>query len=124
MKAQMRWALYALILLGGPVTGWAAVQWSYVKTIAEVTVTGTAAAVFSSSDIVAGNGHVQATQASCSLSGANIRVSWDGQAATTNLGEVLVPGLYVLQGTDVLLNLSAIRDDATSATLNCVVMGQ
>lgn len=120
----MRWAVYAFFVLGGPITGWAAVQWSYVKTIAEITVTGTAAAVFASADILAGNGHVQATVATCSLTGANIRLSWDGQAATTNLGQIVTPGEYVLQGTDVLVNLSAIRDDSTNAALNCVVMGQ
>lgn len=98
-------------------------QWAYVLTLTEVTVTGTAASVFTASDIQAGNGHPQAVQATCSLSGASIRVTWDGQTPTTSLGQVLTPGQYIFSGTQTLLNLQAIRDDSTNATLNCIIYG-
>lgn len=113
--------LILLLLLAVPVG--AQPQYSYSKAVAEATVSGTAAAVFSSADIVAGGGHVQATIATCSITGANIRVTWDGQTPTTSFGVVLVPGNWVFSGTDTLLNLQAIRDDSTSATMNCLVQG-
>ncbi len=116
-----RYALALLLLcLTVPLS---AQQWGYTKIIAEVTVSGTAASVFTSTDITAGGGHVQATQAACSVTGANIRVTWDGTTPTTSLGVILVPGNYIINGTNTLLNLQAIRDDSTSATVNCTIYG-
>ena len=112
--------ILVLLALSVPVSA----QWRYVLTLADVTVTGTAASVFSATDVRAGNGHVQATLATCTLVTANIRVAWDGTVPTTSLGQVLVPGAYVIQGTDVLLGLQAIRDDAVSGVLSCVLSGQ
>ena len=54
----------------------------------------------------------------------NLRVSYDGVDPTTSLGEVLVPGVYTVTGTDVMLAMKGIRDDSTSATWNCIVQGQ
>ncbi len=105
-------------------------QWRYTKTLADVTVAGTAVGVFCTigsatcSDIDAGDGHVQATQATCTLVTANIRVTWDGTTPTTSVGQVLTPGAWVFSGTDTLKNLQAIRDDASSGVLSCVVVGQ
>ncbi len=93
----------------------------YKKTSAEITVAGTAIALFSATD-VNGNGHPAATMGVCSLTGANIRISFDGVDPTTSLGEVLVPGNYVVNGTDTMLNMKGIRDDSTSATWNCIVL--
>lgn len=98
-------------------------QWGYVNTLDDVSVTGTAAAVFASADVRAGSGHPQADLATCSLTTANIRVTTDGSTPTTSYGEVLVPGNYVFQGNQVLLALNAIRDDSTSATLSCTLYG-
>lgn len=98
-------------------------QWSYTKTAAEVTVAGTAIALFTAADVQAGNGHVQAVQAVCSLTGANIRISFDGTDPTTNQGQILTPGQYIVSGNAVLQSLKGIRDDSTSATWNCVVYG-
>jgi len=104
-------------------------QWRYTATLADLTVAGTATGVFCTigaatcANVQAGNGHVQASQASCALTGANIRITWDGTAATTSVGEVLTPGIWIFSGPDVLTNLQAIRDDATSATLSCVIYG-
>lgn len=105
-----------LLLFSVPLTG--QLLW---KTAVEVTVAGTAVDLFVEADVVEGNGHPQATSATCSLTGANIRVSWDGQAPTTSLGEILVPGNWTLTGSDVLLNIQGIRDDSTSATWNCII---
>ena len=110
------WLLALTVPLG-------AQQWSYKKTLATITVAGTAASVFSSADIAAGSGHVQATLATCTLQAANIRVTTDGTVPTTSLGQVLTPGSYTITGTDILLNLQAIRDDSVSATLDCVLYG-
>lgn len=101
-----------------------AAQWSYKKTSAEVTVAGSSIALFTSTEVAAGLGHPQAVQATCSLAGANIRVTYDGTTPTTSLGLVLVPGVYIVTGTEVMLNALAIRDDSTSATWNCVLVGQ
>ena len=98
-------------------------QWGYVNTLDDVTVSGTAAAVFSSADVQAGSGHVQADLATCSLTTANIRVTTDGSTPTTSYGEVLVPGNYVFQGNQILRVLTAIRDDSTSAVLSCTLYG-
>lgn len=98
-------------------------QWRYVKTSAEVTVAGTAIALFVDTEVQAGLGHPQATMANCSLLGANIRISYSGVDPTTTLGTVLVPGNYVVNGTDVMLAMKGIRDDSVSATWNCVLVG-
>lgn len=95
---------------------------SYKKTAAEVTVAGTAIALFTSTD-VQGAGHPDATVANCSLTGANIRVSYSGTDPTSTLGEILTPGLYTITGTDVMLAAKGIRDDSTSATWNCILQG-
>lgn len=99
-------------------------QWSYKKTAAEVTVAGTAVSLFTAADVQAGNGHPAATQATCSLTGANIRVTYDGTTPTTTLGVILVPGIYQVFGNDVLQAAQGIRDDSTSATWNCDLVGQ
>lgn len=115
-------ALFAVVLgLTVPV---GAQQWSYKKTLADITVSGTAASVFTAADVQAGAGHVQATRAECTLLTANIRVTADGTTPTTSVGQVLTPGNYIITGTDILLSLQAIRDDSTSATLTCVLYGQ
>ena len=106
-------------LLSGVVSA----QWRYVKTEPEVTVGAAAVSLLTAADVQAGSGHPAASVANCSLTGANIRVTWDGTTPTTNLGQVLTPGIYVITGPDVLLNLQGIRDDAVSATWNCVVQG-
>lgn len=98
-------------------------QWSYTANLADVTVSGTAAAVFSAADINAGGGHVQATQAVCSLTTANIRVTLDGTTPTSSYGQVLTPGVWVFQSNAVLNGLRAIRDDATSGVLSCSIQG-
>lgn len=100
----------------------AAQQWPYQKTIADVTVTGTAAAVFSAADIT-GAGHVAATGATCAVSAAAIRATWDGTTATTSSGYLMPPGQYVISGTNTLLNLNAVRNSSTSGVLSCVVYG-
>ncbi len=116
-----RFALALLVLLlTVPVM---AQQWQYQHIVADVTVSGTAASVFSSADINAGGGHVQATSAVCSLTGANIRITYDGTTPTTSLGIVLTPGIWSFVGNATLNALSAIRDDSTSAVLSCVVQG-
>lgn len=96
----------------------------YTKTIGDVTVTGTAAAVFAATDINAGAGHAAATGATCAVSTAAIRVTWDGTTPTTSSGYLMPPGQYVLTGTTTLLNLSAIRNTSTSGVLSCVVYSQ
>lgn len=93
-------------------------------TLAEITVGAAAANVFTNTDILAGSGHPAAQSASCSLTGANVRATWDGQTPTTSLGEVIVPGNWTFVGTTVLLNLKMIRDDSVDATLNCVLTRQ
>lgn len=98
-------------------------QWGYVNTLEEITVSGTAALVFTAADVRAGDGHVQADLATCSLSTANIRVATDGTTPTTSYGEIVTPGNYTFQGNQILLQLRAIRDDATSAALNCTLYG-
>lgn len=119
---RTRWivALVLAVCLGTV----AQAQYTYKKSSAEVTVAGTAIALFSSTDVSGNAGHPAATLATCSLTGANIRVRYDGTAPTTSLGEVLVPGLYTITGTDVMLAAQGIRDDSTSATWNCTVLGQ
>jgi hypothetical protein len=84
-------------------------------------VSSAAVVLFVNADVVAGAGHPQATMATCSLGGANIRVSWSGTAPTTSLGQVLTPGQYTITGPDVLANLQGIRDDSTDATWNCII---
>ncbi|MEY4385593.1 MAG: hypothetical protein RLY20_876 [Verrucomicrobiota bacterium] len=96
----------------------------YVKTISDVTVAGTAATVFSSADIVAGSGHTAATGATCAVSTAAIRLTWDGTTPTSSVGYYAPPGQYVFSGTATLLNLQGIRATSTSGTLSCVVYGQ
>ena len=98
-------------------------QWTYIDTLDAITVSGTAGNVFTDAQIRAGNAHPQATLATCSLTTATIRVTTDGSTPTTSYGEVIAPGNYAWQGTDVLLNLQAIRDDSTSAELNCTLYG-
>lgn len=98
-------------------------SWSYKKTLADVTVAGTAASVFTAADVQSGAGHPAASLAICTLVTANIRITFDGTTPTTSLGQVLVPGTWIFTGPDVLLNLQAIRDDSTSGVLSCVVMG-
>lgn len=93
---------------------------SYV-TVADVTVAGTAVSLFTAADVQQGNGHGQAVSASCSLTGANIRVSYDGVAPTTSLGEVLTPGVWIVTGADVMLTAQGIRDDSTSAVWSCIL---
>lgn len=111
------------LLLALSVSTVSAAQWAYKKTSAEVTVAGTAIALFSSADVQAA-GHPDATLANCSLTGANIRVSYDGTDPTTSKGQVLTPGVYTITGTDVMLAAKGIRDDSTSATWNCILQGQ
>lgn len=124
-----------LLLLCGVVLGLtvpvvAQPSWSYSKVQADVTVAAAAVGVFctigssSCSDVQAGNGHVQATLGVCSLTGGNIRVTTDGQTATSSLGTVLTPGVWVFQGTQTMLVANAIRDDSTSGVLSCTVYGQ
>lgn len=117
MRKVLIAALVALSVVG------LSAQWGYVNTLDDVTVSGTAAAVFSSADVQAGSGHVQADLATCSLTTANIRVTTDGSTPTTSYGEVLVPGNYVFQGNQILRVLTAIRDDSTSAVLSCTLYG-
>ena len=99
-------------------------QWRYYKAASEVVVSGTSVSLFVLADVRAGGGHVQATQATCSLTGANIRVTFDGTVPTTNLGAVLVPGMYVLTGTDVLIQARGIRAGATDGAWSCGLVGQ
>lgn len=113
--------ILALLTLSVPVL--AQQSWSYINTLADVTVSGTAAAVFNPDDVNP-VGHAQAQTATCSLTTANIRVTTDGSTPTSSYGEVLVPGNYVFSGTQVLLNLQAIRDDSTSGVLACTLYGK
>lgn len=110
--------LFALILaLTVPLSA----QFSYRKTATEITVSSAAVSLFVSADVTAGAGHPQATMATCSLTGANIRVSWSGTAPTTSLGQVLTPGQYTITGPEVLANLQGIRDDSTDAAWSCII---
>jgi hypothetical protein len=118
----MRTRWLALVLVAVCVSTLTAQQFTYKKTSAEITVAAAAIALFTSADIVGTAGHPAATLATCSLLGANIRVSWDGVDPTTNLGEVLTPGVYTVAGNDVMSAMKGIRDDSTSATWSCVVM--
>lgn len=113
--------LIAFLALTVPVAG---LQFRYAKTAADITISTSAVSLFVAADVQAGSGHVQATSASCSLTGANIRVSWSGTAPTTTLGQVLTPGVYTITGTDVLLNMQGIRDDAVDAVWSCLLQGQ
>lgn len=97
--------------------------WTYIKTATEVTVAGTAVALFTAADVQQGNGHPQATVATCTLTGANIRVAPD-QDPTTSLGNVLTPGTYTVYGSAYMAAVKGIRDDSTSATWNCTIYGQ
>ena len=72
---------------------------------------------------VRGAGHPVAQVAECTLTGANIRVSYDGVDPTSSLGIILVPGQYTVTGADVMLAAKGIRDDSTSATWNCILVG-
>lgn len=99
-------------------------NWTYKKTLADITVSGTAAALFTASDVQQGNGHPAASQATCQLVTANIRVTIDGTTPTTSLGTVLTPGVWFFTGPDTLLNAQAIRDDSTSGVLSCTIYGQ
>lgn len=117
----MKKLMLVLIFLGLTVP--LAAQWTYSKTAAEKTVSSTAVALFVAAD-VNGEGHPAAMQATCSLSGANIRVSWSSTVPTTSLGQVLTPGQYIITGNEVLTNLFGIRDDSTDATWNCILQGK
>lgn len=97
--------------------------WTYQKTAAEVTVAGTAIALFTSADVTVGAGHPAATLATCTLTGANIRVAPD-QDPTTSLGLILTPGQYTVYGSAYMAAVKGIRDDSVSATWNCTVYGQ
>lgn len=112
--------ILALIVLAAPV---AALQWRYVKTATEVTVGASATDLFTDADVQEGSGHPQVTLATCSLTGANIRISYSGTDPTTSLGEVLTPGVYTITDTTTMLNLRGIRDDGTDATWNCILHG-
>ena len=94
---------------------------SYTKPIADVTVAGTAVTVFTSTDIVAGNGHPAATGATCAVSAAAVRLTFDGTTPTTALGYLAAPGQYIISGTSNLLNMQAVRNSSTSGVLSCVV---
>ncbi len=104
-------------------------QWRYTATLADVSVAGTATGVFCTigsatcANVDAGGGHVQGTSGVCSLTTANIRISWDGTSPTTSLGQVLTPGVWIFSGTDTLKNLRAIQDDSGTGVLSCVVFG-
>ena len=121
MRPKLLVSLVLVLALG---TASDARQWSYKKTLATITVGAAAAAVFTAADVQAGSGHVAATLAQCTLQSANIRVTTDGTTPTTSLGQVLTPGSYDFKGPDILLNLTAIRDDSTNASLDCVLYGQ
>lgn len=123
-----RWILAVLLLaLTVPLSGQ---TWRYQAMLPDVTVAASAIGVIctigasSCAAVQAGNGHVQATQAVCSLTGANVRVTYDGTTPTSSLGVVLTPGIWIFSGTDSLMNAQAIRDDATSAVFSCAVQGQ
>ncbi len=116
-RARVGLLLALVVALSAPLSA----QPSYTKTIADVTVAGTAAAVFTVSDIDAVSGHAQANYADCTVSAAAIRVTWDGTTPTTSSGLLMVPGQYVITGNAVLLNLKAIRNTSTSGVLSCVV---
>lgn len=117
-----KWLILVLLTIAVPLAGQP--SWTYINTLPAITVDGTAGAVFDAADINPGSGHSQANLATCSLSGANIRVTTDGSDATTSYGEILVPGNYTFQGTQVLLALNAIRDDSTNAALDCTLYGR
>ena len=119
--------LAALVWLSVPLS---AQQWRYQKTQADVTVAGSAIGIFCTigastcDDVNAAAGHVQATLGYCSLTGGNIRVTTDGTTVTTSVGTVLTPGVWWFTSNAVLLNAQATRDDSTSGTLSCTVVGQ
>lgn len=124
----MKTMLVALLLsLTVPLSGQ---TWRWQKQLADVTVAGTAIGVFctigasSCADVQAGGGHPQATQGVCSLTGGNVRVTYDGTTATSSVGVVLTPGIWTFAGTDTLINAQAIRDDSTSGVFSCAVQGQ
>jgi len=91
----------------------------------QLTIDNTAAGIsFTSSDILAGSGHLQANSASCTSnsSGGDFRYRVDGVAPTTSVG-VLVPagGNIVFTNTITLLTFKAIRTASTSAVLSCTL---
>ncbi len=96
-------------------------QQSYSKTVADVTVAGTAIQVFTASDIRAQDGHGQANVAACAVSAAAIRVTFDGSTPTTALGYLMPPGQYTIVGVTNLLQMQAIRNTSTSGVLSCVL---
>jgi hypothetical protein len=117
-----RWLVAMLIALAvAPL----AAQYAYKKTAAEVTVGATAINLFTEADVLgsASAPHPTAAFADCSLTGANIRVSYSGVDPTTALGEILVPGNYRVTGADVMVVIKGIRDDSTSAAWNCILVG-
>lgn len=120
----MRTRWITLLLAFGVSVTLAGQQYSYKKTSADVTVAGTAIALFSSTDVSGNAGHPAATVGVCALSTANIRVSYDGTDPTASLGVLLTPGIYTITGTDVMLAMKGIRSTSTSATWSCVVQGQ
>jgi hypothetical protein len=89
-----------------------------------VTVAGTAATVFTSTDVVASGGHPAATGATCAVSTAAIRVTFDGTTPTTSLGYLAPPGQYTITGTTNLVNMQAIRNTSTSGVLSCILYAQ
>ena len=93
----------------------------------ELTVDNTAGGVgFTSTDIAAGNGHVQATQATCrnDSAGGEFRYTLDGTAPTTSHGVQWEPGdQFTISGTAYLLNFRAIRTGTTSGALSCTIVG-
>jgi len=118
--------ILALLALTVPLSA----QFRYVKVQADVTVAASAIGIFCTigsatcDDVNAANGHVQATQGVCSLTGGNIRVTTDGTTVTSALGTVLTPGVWIFDTNQVLRIAQAIRDDSTSGVLSCTLVGQ
>ena len=94
-------------------------------TFKQLTIDATAGGIgFTATDIQAGNGHVQATQASCRAETAEMRYTIDGTTVTSSVGMLLEVGdVVIISGTQYLLNLRAIRTTSTSGGLSCTIVG-
>ena len=114
-----RW-LWALVVLGCVLCPQRSDAVGYIKFVT-ITVNGSPSR-FSSSDINAGGGHLQANNAQCRLETAEIRYTLDGTTVTATTGTLLEVGeVLSLSGSDILNKFQAIITTLTSAQLDCHV---
>lgn len=95
----------------------ASAQTSYSKQ-EQITVANTAIGLTVAN--ITPDGQMQATQAVCSLEGAEIRFSVDGSTPTTTVGHLAEIGeRFTFNGHDTLVKLLMIRTGSVSGTMTC-----